>query len=101
MDQVGQVYLTMNGPSEFYIIGTIKDWDRTDRLAEIRVPTLITSGRYDESTPLINEVLHKGITGSQWVLFEQSSHMAHVEERDLYLSTMQAFLEEVEAELKP
>jgi len=79
------------------VIGTIKDWDRTDRLGEIRVPVLITSGQYDESTPLINEVMHTGIPGSEWILFEQSSHMAHVEERELYLSTVRAFLERVEA----
>lgn len=99
MDQAGQVYLTMNGPTEFLVTGTIKDWDRSNRLSEIRVPTLITSGRYDESTPLLNEVLHKGIAGSQWVIFEHSSHMAHVEERDLYLATVKAFIEGVEANL--
>jgi pimeloyl-ACP methyl ester carboxylesterase len=43
--------------------------------------------------------LHKGIAGSEWVLFEQSSHMAHVEERELYLSTVKAFIEGVESEL--
>ncbi len=97
MDQAGQVYNTMNGPTEFLVIGTIKDWDRTNRLSEIHVPTLITSGLYDESTPLLNEVLHKGIAGSEWVLFEQSSHMAHVEERERYLETIKAFIEKVEA----
>jgi pimeloyl-ACP methyl ester carboxylesterase len=35
--------------------------------------------------------------GSEWVLFEHSSHMAHVEERELYLATVQAFIEGVEA----
>ena len=99
MDQVGQVYYTMNGPSEFHVIGNIKDWDRTDRLSEIRVPTLITSGRFDESTPRINEVLHKGIAGSEWVLFEHSSHMAHVEERERYMQTIRSFIERVEAQL--
>jgi L-proline amide hydrolase len=99
MNQVGQVYYTMNGPTEFHVIGNIKDWDRTDRLSEIKVPTLITSGRFDESTPLLNEVLHKGIPGSEWVLFENSSHMAHVEERELYIATVRAFLERVEANL--
>jgi proline-specific peptidase len=99
MDQAGEVYLTMNGPTEFLVIGTIKDWDRTDRLPEIHIPTLITSGRYDESTPVLNEVLNNGIAGSQWVLFEHSSHMAHVEERELYLSTVKAFLEGVEGSL--
>ena len=97
MDQTGQVYLTMNGPTEFHVTGTIKDWDRTHRLSEIHVPTLITSGRYDESPPPLNEVLHKGIAGSEWVIFEQSSHMAHVEERELYLAMVKAFIESVEA----
>src|SRR5579872_4261 len=90
------VYNTMNGPSEFHVIGTIKDWDRTDRLDEIHVPTLILSGRYDEATPVINEILRKGITGSEWIVFEQSSHLSHVEEADLYMQTVQAFLKRVE-----
>ncbi|GAC1390710.1 MAG: proline iminopeptidase-family hydrolase [Ktedonobacteraceae bacterium] len=96
-DKLSQpVYYTMNGPSEFHVVGTIKNWDRTDRLSEIHVPTLIVSGRYDESTPVINEVLHKGIPGSEWVIFEQSSHLAHVEEPELYMQTVQAFLNKFE-----
>ncbi len=98
-DQIGTVYNYMNGPSEFHVIGPIKDWDRTDRLSEIHVPTLILSGRYDESTPAVNQVLQKGIPGSEWVVFEQSSHLSHVEEPDLYMQTVQAFLEKVESNL--
>jgi proline-specific peptidase len=98
LNQAGQVYFTMWGPSEFRATGILKDWDRTDRLAEIRVPTLITSGRYDECTPRLNEVLHQGIVGSEWVIFENSSHMAHVEEPELYLPTVRSFLERVEAQ---
>ncbi len=97
-DGIGQVYLTMNGPSEFHVIGVIKDWDRTARLGEIKVPTLIISGRYDESTPMINEILHRGIAGSEWVLLENSSHLAHVEEPELYMQTVQKFLAHVEQE---
>ena len=95
-DQIGFVYHYMNGPSEFHVTGVIKDWDRTDRLSEIHVPTLILSGRYDEATPVINEVLHRGIAGSEWVIFENSSHLAHVEEPELYMQTVQAFLDRVE-----
>ena len=93
---MGQVYHTMNGPSEFHVIGVIKDWDRTDRLGEIHVPTLIISGRYDESTPTINEVLQRGIPGSEWVVLENSSHLAHVEEPELYMQTVRNFLSRVE-----
>lgn len=96
-DKMGQqVYFTMNGPSEFHVIGVIKDWDRTNRLHEIKVPTLITSGFYDESTPLINETMHNEIAGSEWVLFEHSSHMAHVEEMERYMEVMRDFLYRVE-----
>jgi proline-specific peptidase len=50
-DQIGTVYNYMNGPSEFHVIGPIKDWDRTDRLSEIHVPTLILSGRHTCTVP--------------------------------------------------
>jgi pimeloyl-ACP methyl ester carboxylesterase len=68
-----------------------------DRLAEIHVPTLVLSGRYDEATPLIAETVHRGIQGSEWVLFENSSHMPHVEETDRFLQVLTSFLDRVES----
>jgi L-proline amide hydrolase len=78
------VYHTMNGPSEFHVVGSIKDWQSKDRLGSIDVPTLLVSGRHDEATPALQEVLHEGIGGSEWVVFEDSSHMPHLEERERY-----------------
>ncbi len=46
-----KVYNTMNGPSEFYVTGILKDWDIVNRLGEIHVPTLVIGGRYDEASP--------------------------------------------------
>jgi L-proline amide hydrolase len=86
------VYHTMNGPSEFHVIGSIKDWQVLDRLAEIRCPTLIVSGRHDEATPDVVRPLHEGIAGSEWVIFEESSHLPHVEERERWLWTVESFL---------
>jgi proline-specific peptidase len=97
-DGIGmQVYTTMNGPSEFHVIGKLKQWDITDRLGEIRVPTLITSGRYDEATPAIAATVHQGIPNAEAVLFEQSSHMPHAEEPDRYMQVLGDFLDRVEA----
>jgi L-proline amide hydrolase len=93
LGQNPEVYNTMNGPSEFHVIGTIKDWDVRHRLGEIHVPTLVTSGRYDEATPLIATTVQNGIPGASWVLFEHSSHMAHVEETDRYIQVLSDFLE--------
>jgi proline-specific peptidase len=96
LGQNAEVYNTMNGPSEFHVIGTIKDWDVRDCLGEINVPTLITSGRYDEATPLIAETALQGIPNSEWVLFEESSHMAHIEEQERYMQVLNNFISQHE-----
>jgi proline iminopeptidase len=93
-----QVYTTMWGPSEFGpVTGRLHDWDVTDRLAEIRVPTLVTGGRHDEARPDHLAILAEGIGGSELVIFEESSHMAFIEERELYVHTIEDFLSRVEA----
>ena len=90
------VYYTMNGPNEFTIIGTLKDWDVTDQLHKIRVPCLITVGRYDEVTPKVAESMHQRIKGSKLVIFENSSHVAMWEEREKFIEVVRKFLEEVD-----
>jgi len=90
------VYETMNGPNEFIVIGNLKNWDRTDRLGEISVPTLITVGRYDELTPTCAETLHRGIPNSRLVIFEESAHLAHLEEPDKYRQVVADFMVEIE-----
>ena len=92
-----QVYETMNGPSEFHVVGRLKAWDIRDRLGEIRIPALLTSGRHDELTPAQAEVVRDGIPGCRWVVFEASSHMPHVEEPARYLAVLDEFFNEIEA----
>ena len=82
------VYHMMNGPSEFHVVGSIRDWQAKDRLGEIDVPTLLVSGRHDEATPALQETLRHGIRGSEWVCFEESSHLPHVEERERYMQVV-------------
>ncbi|HUK95115.1 MAG TPA: alpha/beta fold hydrolase [Gaiellaceae bacterium] len=91
-----QVYETMWGPNEFTVTGTLKRWDVTGRLGEIRMPALITSGRHDECTPALVEPLNRGLRGSEWVLFEESSHMSYLEEPGRYLDVVGRFLDDVE-----
>jgi proline-specific peptidase len=91
------VYLHMQGPNEFVITGTLKGWDITGRLGEIGVPTLVTSGRHDEFTPKQAEIVHRGIPGSESVVFEDSSHMQFAEEPERYIDVLDDFLARVEA----
>ena len=87
------VYRTMNGPNEFLIIGNIRYWDVTDQLHKIRVPTLVTGGRYDEVSPKVAESIHKGIRRSKLAIFPDSSHLPMWEERSKFISTVRKFLE--------
>jgi L-proline amide hydrolase len=93
-----QVYNSMWGPNEFTVTGTLKEWDVIDRLGELDVPTLVTSGRHDECTPALVEPLAQGIRGAEWVLFEDSAHMPYLEETERYLEVVGGFLERVEAQ---
>jgi len=90
------VYHTMNGPSEFHCIGSLKTWDITERLSEIDTPTLLVSGRYDEATPHIVQQIHERIPGAQWELFDESSHMPHVEQSDAFLARVETFLKTID-----
>jgi proline-specific peptidase len=99
LDTNAEVYNTMNGPNEFHVVGTLKTWDIIQRLPEINVPTLVTSGKYDEATPLIAGTVYAGIPGARWTLFDHSSHMAHVEESERYMQVLSAWLDENEARL--
>ena len=92
IDKDPTVYHTMNGPSEFHVIGSIRDWEVKDRLGEIGVPTLLTSGRYDEATPALQETLREGIPNCEHVLFEESSHTPFFEERDRFMRVVGGWL---------
>jgi L-proline amide hydrolase len=88
------VYHTMNGPNEFHVVGSLKDWTVVDRADRIAVPTLLVSGRYDEATHATVAPYADRIPEVRWEIFEESSHMPHVEEEEAYLRLVGAFLNE-------
>jgi proline iminopeptidase len=90
----------MNGPSEFNISGSFKDWDVTQRLAEITVPTLVLAGRHDELSPEAQADMARRIPGAEFEVFENGSHMAFWDDRDKFMKTMRGFLNRVDATLE-
>jgi L-proline amide hydrolase len=88
------VYHTMNGPNEFHVVGTLKDWTVIERLDRITAPTLLVSGRYDEATEATVQPYADRIPDVRWTIFENSSHMPHVEEEASYLRLVGAFLDD-------
>ena len=87
----------MNGPNEFTIIGNIRDIDFTAKLRRISIPSLIVHGRYDEVTPNVGLRIHEEIPGSQFHVFERSSHVSFWEERGDYRRLVTRFLKSTES----
>jgi proline iminopeptidase len=87
------VYHTMNGPNEFTIIGNIRYWDVTEMLKNIRIPTLVLTGEYDEVSPKVGRAIHRGIVGSKLVVFKGSSHTPFWEKRGQFMDTVAEFVD--------
>jgi len=96
--QLNQViYEHMQGPNEFTITGTEKDYDATPRLGELAVPTLFLCGRHDETRPEETSWYHSLVPGAELVVFEHSSHVPHLEEPERFLQVLRDFLNRTEA----
>ena len=94
-DQMGEPYMVMQGASEFVVTGKMKDWDYSDRLDRINIPTLVTSGIDDEATPAISKQIYDGVKDCRWELIP-GTHLCHVEYPELYNSIVEKFMEEHE-----
>ena len=86
------VYNYMWGPSEFTMTGTLKDFDQSPNLHEITPSVLFTCGRYDEATPESTAYYQSMLPGSELMIFDDASHMHHIEKTDEYLLAVRDFL---------
>ncbi|MEI6417469.1 MAG: proline iminopeptidase-family hydrolase [Sphingomonadales bacterium] len=84
----------MNGPDPFLFTGSLKSWDRRADLARIRLPTLITTGEFDEITLDCQQTIHAGIKGSRLVVLPGLSHMTMFEDPAGYTALVRGFLNE-------
>ncbi|KAI0517033.1 Alpha/Beta hydrolase protein [Xylaria bambusicola] len=86
-------YLTMQGPSEFIIIGkAFKDWEGFRFGHKIAVPTLLINGQYDEVQDTSFEPWFHTIPKVRWVTLEGASHMSPWEAHDKFTQIAGSFL---------
>ncbi|MFB7469414.1 proline iminopeptidase-family hydrolase [Kitasatospora sp. NPDC056184] len=95
MSEDPTVYSVMNGPSEFHVVGTLKDWSVVDCLPDIDVPALVVTGRYDEATPATAQPYADLIPDVRWEVFEESSHVPNLEEPERFLAVLLEFLQDL------
>ena len=92
-----QVLQTMRGGnSGFALGGELGSYDSSARLYEITIPTLLTCGRYDDSTPETTAWYQNLFPGAEMAVFEQGSHMHLLEEPEHYCQVVGDFLRRIE-----
>ena len=85
-------YVTAWGPNEYSPEGTLQGYDYTEKLRDVTIPTLVTSGTNDLCTPLVAKTMYDAIPGAKWELFANSRHMPFVEEREKYMKLLEEWL---------
>ena len=92
-----EMYSYMWGPSEFTVSGTLSDYDRTGRLGEITIPTLLTAGQFDYCTPATVEYYRSLIPGAEFALLKNCAHMTMHDDPVADIRTIREFLAKVES----
>jgi proline iminopeptidase len=77
---------------EFIVDGNLKSVEYTDRLATIKVPTLILVGDHDECDPSLSQAMHDKIVGSKIVIFPKAGHLTFVDDTGMFIKTVDDFL---------
>ena len=91
------VYNKMQGPNEFVVTGSFKDWDRWRDLDKIEVPTLVVGGRHDTMDPADIEEMARRIPHATVGICENGSHMSMWDDEDAYFRFIMEFVREVES----
>jgi len=86
------VYVTMWGPSEFTVTGTLKGHDLLPRLHEITQPTLLLCGEHDEATPATVQLYRDRLPQGSMAVLPRASHLHHLEQPDLFLAIVRDHL---------
>jgi proline-specific peptidase len=93
-----EIYVGMQGPSEFSIAGSLEHYNVTARLAELTdLPVLLTSGKFDTMRPKVVEETYRALPIAEWVLLERSGHLSMVDEPGPMNDAIADFLDRVEA----
>lgn len=70
------------------------EYDVRDKLPTIEVPVLILCGKHDWITPPNQaEIIHQKLPNSELVMFENSAHWVYIEEAELFLKTVNDWLD--------
>jgi len=90
------VYMHMDGPSEFTLSGNLKDYDATGKLVSIKVRTLFIGGEYDEARPESVRYFASLVPGAQVAILPDAGHLSMQDNPEANNKAVRDFLHSIE-----
>ena len=90
-----ELYVTMQGPSEFGVSGKLSNWDVSKELKNIKVPTLVIGATYDTMDPKYMEWMSKQMPKGQFLLCSNGSHFSMYDDQQTYFTGLIKFIKSV------
>ncbi|HET9532374.1 MAG TPA: proline iminopeptidase-family hydrolase [Blastocatellia bacterium] len=92
-----EIYVPMQGPSELGASGKLVDWDRTEDLAKLAVPTLVIGAGFDTMDPSHMEMMASRVQKGRYLFCPNGSHMAMYDDQKVYVNGVIQFIRDVDA----
>ena len=90
-----EVYTLMQGPSEFGISGRLANWDITQKLPTIKIPTLMIGAKYDTMDPAAMELQSKKVQNGHYLYCPNGSHLAMWDDQKVFMTGVIDFIHSV------
>lgn len=92
-----EIYVKVQGASEFDIGGVLEYFNATDRLHEIAVPVLLTAGEFDTMRPATVQNIARQLDTVEVVHFPTSGHVSSIDVPGPMNKAVRSFLQRVES----
>lgn len=87
-----ELYVSMQGPSEFGIAGKLANWDVSKELKNIAVPTLVIGATHDTMDPAYMEWMSREIPKAEFLLCANGSHLSMYDDQQTYMNGLIRFI---------
>jgi len=87
-----QIYVLMQGPSEFGASGLLEKWDRKADLPKLAMPTLVIAGGHDTMDPEHMRWVSAQVQHGSFLLCPNGSHLAMWDDQQTYVRGLTGFL---------
>ena len=92
-----EIYVMMQGPSEFGVAGRLLNWDIKNRLKELKVPTLMIGAKFDTMDPKAMEEQSKLVQKGRYLYCPNGSHLAMWDDQQVFMNGVISFIHDVDA----